>query len=50
MDQATVRTRPCLRDFRNKLAAHLSYLQQVGISKLGPALKKIVGLDAKEED
>lgn len=93
-----------LRDFRNKLAAHLSYLQQVGISatatqaektrankeidtvkkqlqelddyerdvlyplateqvsldlddgvkanylKLGLALKKIVGLDAKEED
>jgi hypothetical protein len=93
-----------LRDFRNKLAAHLSYLQQVGVSatasqaektrankeidaikkqlqelddyerdvlyplateqvalnlddgvkvnylKLGPALKKIVGLDAKEED
>ena len=93
-----------LRDFRNKLAAHLSYLQQVGISstasqaektrtdkeidtvkkqlqelddyerdvlyplateqvpldlddgvkanylKLGSALKKIVGLDAKEED
>lgn len=93
-----------LRDFRNKLAAHLSYLQQVGISstasqaektrankeidtvkkqlqelddyerdvlyplateqvtldlddgvkvnylKLGAALKKIVGLDAKEED
>lgn len=92
-----------LRDFRNKLAAHLSYLQQVGVSatasqvektrankeidtikkqlqelddyerdvlyplatkqeplnlddgvkvnylKLGPALKKIVGLDAKEE-
>jgi type II restriction/modification system DNA methylase subunit YeeA len=93
-----------LRDFRNKLAAHLSYLQQVGVSatasqaektrankeidtskkqlqelddyerdvlyplateqvaldlddgvkvnylKLGQALKKIVGLDAKEED
>ena len=93
-----------LRAFRNKLAAHLSYLQQVGISstasqaektrankeidtvkkqlqelddyerdvlyplateqvtldlddgvkvnylKLGPALKKIVGLDAREED
>jgi type II restriction/modification system DNA methylase subunit YeeA len=93
-----------LRDFRNKLVAHLSYLLQVGISstasqaektrankeidtvkkqlqelddyerdvlyplateqvsldlddgvkanylKLGPALKKIVGLDAKEED
>ena len=93
-----------LRDFRNKLAAHLSYLQQVGVSatasqvektrankeidtikkqlqelddyerdvlyplatkqellnlddgvkvnylKLGSALKKIVGLDAKEED
>lgn len=93
-----------LRDFRNKLASHLSYLQQVGVSatasqaektrankeidtikkqlqelddyerdvlyplateqvpldlddgvkvnylKLGPALKKIVGLDAKEED
>ena len=93
-----------LRDFRNKLAAHLSYLQHVGISatasqvektrankeidtvkkqlqelddyerdvlyplateqvpldlddgikanylKLGSALKKIVGLDAKEED
>ncbi|MBC3881557.1 BREX-1 system adenine-specific DNA-methyltransferase PglX [Undibacterium sp. LX40W] len=93
-----------LRDFRNKLAAHLSYLQQVGVSatasqvektrankendtikkqlqelddyerdvlyplatkqeplnlddgvkvnylKLGAALKKIVGLDAKEDD
>jgi len=93
-----------LRDFRNKLAAHLSYLQQVGVSatasqaekarankeidtvkkqlrelddyerdvlyplateqkpidldkgvkknyvSLGPALKKIVGLDSKDED
>lgn len=103
-DTASVVLNGYLRDFRNKLAAHLSYLQQVGISatasqaektrvnkeidtvkkqlqelddyerdvlyplateqvsldlddgvkanylKLGPALKKIVGLDAKEED
>lgn len=103
-DTVSVVLNSYLRDFRNKLAAHLSYLQQVGVSatasqaektrankeidtvkkqlqelddyerdvlyplateqvsldlddgvkanylKLGPALKKIVGLDAKEED